>query len=728
MNPKIAYLLNSSIQSIQSNQLNEAEKCLLQVLNVEPKNADALCFLSVVAAYRADYKEALKLINKSIDAFSANAVAHSNKGNILKELGYHTEALMSFDKAISIEPNYAEAYSNKGNALQELGRYQDAVFIYDKAISIEPNYAEAFSNKGNALQELGLFDEAMRCYETSLSIHSGSASTWNNMGVAHRRLKNYQQALECQERALQISPDYADAWGNRGSTAYALFDYVAAVKCFDKAISLKPDYAGAYADKGNVLDRLGQYDEALFCFEKAYSLKPALEYLPGSILYTKLKIALWDDLDRDYERVIKGLENKEKSTRVFPVLSFSNAPEINHQAAQAFVNTHHVPKAALQPLEKKRHSKIRIGYFSADFRDHPVSLLAAELFELHDREKFEIYAFSLRSASEGDKVELRLRKAFDHFLDLESKTDVQVAQIARECEIDIAVDLGGHTELGPTGVFSYRAAPIQVGYLGFAGSTGASYMDYIVADKTIIPESSRIHYTEKVVYLPNTLMVDDSKRVPSSRPITRAEYGLPEDHFIFCCFNNSYKFNKRILESWARVLLKVDKSIFWISENTAFFRENILKEFKKLGVGPERIMFSQRVDSMDDHLARYALADLFLDTNPYNAHTTAVDALKAGLPLLTCLGETFPSRVAGSLLRSVGIPELVTQNMDEYERLAIELATHTEKLRDIRTRLKKNRFTTPLFDTQLYAKNIESAYLEMYKRYLNAEPVDHLFI
>ncbi|QWD98261.1 tetratricopeptide repeat protein [Polynucleobacter sp. MG-5-Ahmo-C2] len=728
MNPQVAYLLNLSIQNIQSNQLNEAENYLLHALKIEPKNADALCFLSVIAAYRADYTAALKLINKSIDAFAPNAVAHSNKGNILKELGYHAEALMSFDRAISLEPNYAEAYSNKGNALQELGRYQDAIAVYDKAISLEPNYAEAYSNKGNALQELGRFDEAMLWYQQSLSINAGSPSTWNNVGVAHRRLKNYQQAFECQERALQISPEYADAWCNRGSTAYALFDYVAAVKYFDKALSLKPDYAGAYADKGNVLERLGQYEEALFCFQKAHALKPSLEYLPGSILYTKLKMALWDGLDKDYENVIRGLDKNEKSTLVFPVLSFSNSPEINHQAAQAFINAQHLPKVILQPLEKKTHQKIRIGYFSADFRDHPVSLLTAELFELHDREKFEIYAFSLRSAIKGDKVELRLRKAFDHFLDLEGKTDVQVAQIARDCEIDIAVDLGGHTELSPIGVFSYRAAPIQVGYLGFAGSTGASYMDYIVADKTIIPESSRMHYTEKVVYLPNTFMVDDSKRVPSSRPITRTEYGLPDDHFIFCCFNNSYKFNKKILESWTRVLLKVDKSIFWISENTALFRENILKEFKKLGVGPERIIFSQRVDSMEDHLARYALADLFLDTNPYNAHTTAVDALKAGLPLVTCLGETFPGRVAGSLLRSVGIPELVTQNMGEYERLAIELATHTEKLRDIRIRLIKNRFTTPLFDTQLYAKNIESAYLEMYKRYLNAEPVDHLFV
>ncbi|MBT8583627.1 tetratricopeptide repeat protein [Polynucleobacter paneuropaeus] len=726
MNPQIAYLLNLSIQNIQSNKLNEAEKSLLQVLKIDPKNADALCFLSVIAAYRVQFKEALKLINKSIDAFSANAVAHSNKGNILKELGRNVEALVCFDKAISLDQNYAEAYSNKGNVLQELGRYQDAISVYDRAISLEPNYAEAYSNKGNALQELGRFDEAMTWYAKSLSINFYSASAWNNMGVAYRKIKNYEKASECQERALEISPAYAEAWANKGCTAQALFKNVEAVNYFEKAISLKPEYAGAHADKGNVLEKLGEYEDALTCLQTAYSLKPHQDYLLGSIIHTKLKMGFWDRLDEDYDRFISGLSSDRRMALPFAALSFSESPAINHKVARLLVDNQPRDEQTLGPLKKYKHQKIRVGYFSADFRDHPVSLLTVELFELHDREKFEIYAFSLRKAADGDKVEPRLRKAFDHFLVLDDKTDIQVAQIAREYEIDIAIDLGGHTELGPTRVFSFRAALIQVGYLGFAGSTGANYMDYIVADKTVIPESSRQYYTEKVLYLPDTFMVDDSRRVPSQEPISRAQYHLPEDKFIFCCFNNGYKFNKRILESWARILLRVQKSIFWISENNIPFRKNILKEFEKLGVSSERIIFSQRVDLMGDHLARYALADLFLDTNPYNAHTTAVDSLKAGLPIVTYLGDTFPGRVSASLLRAIGLPELVTENIREYEELAIDLAMHPEKLRDIRSRLMKNRYTTPLFDAPLFVKNLESAYLAVHKRYLDGQPPEHI--
>jgi hypothetical protein len=332
---------------------------------------------------------------------------------------------------------------------------------------------------------------------------------------------------------------------------------------------------------------------------------------------------------------------------------------------------------------------------------------------LHDRNQFEVYAFALKKAPDGDEMRPRLMKAFDHFLEVENLSDLEVAKLARELEIDIAVDLGGHTQFAPTGIMSYRAAPIQVNYLGYAGTMGAEYMDYIIADRTVIPESSQKYYSEKVVYLPNSFMVDDSKRVASDRVFTRQECGLPENTFVFCCFNNSYKFNKRILESWSRILLKVENSVLWLSENNEHFRNNIKTEFKNFGVDPNRIIFAQRVDSMADHLARYKLADLFLDTHPYNAHTTAIDALKAGVPVITYLGQAFPGRVAASLLNAVGLQQLITRTISEYEITAVNLALNVNELAKIKKLLVKNLAISPIFETSVTTLQLEAIFREI---------------
>jgi len=382
----------------------------------------------------------------------------------------------------------------------------------------------------------------------------------------------------------------------------------------------------------------------------------------------------------------------------------------------------------LNPIVKRPASqKIRIGYFSADFRNHAVSLLTAELYELHDKNKFEIIAFSF-GVDDKSPIRSRLQQAFNQFIDVSNMSDLKIALLARKLEIDIAVDLGGHTQDSRTGIFSYRAAPIQVNYLGYPGTMGTEYMDYIVADKTIIPKTFQDFYREKVVYLPDTYMVDDSKRMASSRVFTRNECGLPENIFVFCCFNNDYKFNPKILNAWSKILLEVEKSVLWISENNQGFKVNLTTEFERRGVESSRIIFAQRVELMADHLARYALADIFLDTHPYNAHTTAVDSLKSGIPVLTLVGRSFASRVAASLLDAIGLPELITNTQEEYEALAIELATNPQKLVEIKLKLVNNRMTTPLFDTPLFTKNLEAAYIKMMDRYhKNLEP-DHITI
>jgi predicted O-linked N-acetylglucosamine transferase (SPINDLY family) len=325
-------------------------------------------------------------------------------------------------------------------------------------------------------------------------------------------------------------------------------------------------------------------------------------------------------------------------------------------------------------------------------------------------------------------MRLRLKQAFNQFIDVSNMPEMEIAKLSRELKIDIAVDLGGHTLDSRTAIFSYRAAPIQVNWLGYPGTLGADYFDYIVADKTLIPESHQTFYSEKVAYLPYTYMVDDSKRVASSRVFTREECGLPENTFIFCCFNNSYKFNPQILDSWSRILKQVENSILWIPENSSIFKANIIIEFKNRGVDSRRVIFTQRLESMADHLARFTLADLFLDTHPYNAHTTAVDSLKAGVPVLTLIGQSFASRVAASLLNAIGLPELIASTQEEYEALAIELALNSKKLADIKLKLAKNRLSTPLFNTPLFTKNLEAAYVRMYERYQNGLEPSHFSV
>jgi predicted O-linked N-acetylglucosamine transferase (SPINDLY family) len=350
----------------------------------------------------------------------------------------------------------------------------------------------------------------------------------------------------------------------------------------------------------------------------------------------------------------------------------------------------------------------------------------AELFELHDRSQFEIVGFSFGPTA-NDEIRQRLEKSFDQFIEVGSKSDVEVAKLSRDFNIDIAVDLKGFTKDGRTGIFAHRAAPIQVNYLGYPGTLGTDYIDYIIADKTLIPPQSQQFYSEKVVYLPNSYQVNDRKRIISERQFTRQELGLPENSFVFCCFNNNYKILPATFDGWMRILKSVDGSVLWLFKDNPWAVENLKKEAQKRGIDGQRLVFAEHMP-LSEHLARHRQADLFLDTLPYNAHTTTSDALWAGLPVLTQMGGSFASRVAASLLNAIGLPELITSAQEEYEALAIELAMNPKKLSDIKYKLEINRFTAPLFDTPLFTKNIEAAYIKMMERYYADLEPDHIAI
>jgi len=394
-------------------------------------------------------------------------------------------------------------------------------------------------------------------------------------------------------------------------------------------------------------------------------------------------------------------------------------PQLHLDVAKNWVQDNLTGRPPQLKIHNKKHQKIRIGYFSADFKNHPVSLLTAELFELHDRGNFEIVAFSLQETAPDDFMRPRLIRAFDKFLDVSKQSEIEIAQLARDLEIDIAIDLGGYTLGAKPSIFYYRAAPIQINYLGYAGSMGVDFIDYIIADEIVIPPNDQQYYSEKVAYLPHSFIPDDSQRLPSDRVFTRAELGLPEEGFVFCCFNNSYKFNAAMIDSWSRILLEVPQGVLWISKNNTSFQANLLKEFGKRDITSERIIFAERMDLMADHLARYRLADLFLDTIPYNAHTTALDALKTGVPLLTRIGQSFPARVAASLLNTLQMSDLITYTEEEYEEQAISLANNSNQYQQVKDRLAQNLMTFPLFDSQLFINNLEELYLNIYQTHLD---------
>jgi predicted O-linked N-acetylglucosamine transferase (SPINDLY family) len=500
-----------------------------------------------------------------------------------------------------------------------------------------------------------------------------------------------------------------------------------ALTSYDRAIELKRDYADAFNNRGIVLQELKRLDEALTSYDKAIELKHDYEYLLGTMLHTKMFLCDWQDFEVAVQSLLLKIDEGKKCSPSFPVLALSDSLAIQQKTSEIWIKDKHPISPSISSIPKYlRRNKIRIGYYSADLHNHATAYLMAELFERHNKTKFELIAFSF-GPDKKDEMRQRLSKAFDQFIDVRLRSDKDIALMSRDMQIDVAVDLKGFTQDQRTGIFSYRAAPIQVNYIGYPGTMAAEYIDYIIADSTLIPIESREYYSEKVIYLPNSYQVNDRNRVVAGNEFTKEELGLPKDGFVFCCFNNNFKITPHTFDGWMRILKAVEGSVLWLLEDNPTAGINLRKEAQTRGIDPNRLVFANRM-KLPEHLARHRAADLFIDTLPCNAHTTASDAIWAGLPVLTCMGESFASRVAASLLNAIELPELITTTQEEYEATAIELATHPVKLKAIKYKLEKNRLTTALFDTPRFTEHIEAAFTQMYERYQADLPADHIYI
>jgi predicted O-linked N-acetylglucosamine transferase (SPINDLY family) len=723
---QIGAKLQQGVAWHQGGHLLQARGAYQEILKMAPGHFDALHLLGVTAYQMQNALEAVNLIGRAIEINPGNAGARFNMGAALQELGQLDPALASYDAAISLDANLAEAYSNRGIILKDLNRLEAALDSCSRAIAIRPGFAEAHFNRGVVLHRLGRWPMALDSYERAIALRPHYAEALLMRGNLLSDLNRWDAALASYEQAIAARHSYASAYFNRANVYRELRRLDAALGSYEQAIAIEPNNAENHCGRGETLREMGRFSASIESLDRAALIDPGLIGVHGMRMHTRMRIMEWGDFDGRMADVGARIESGEAASNPFYALSMWDAPSMQRRAAENWVRAKAASELGVSAFAKYAgRDKIRIGYFSADFCNHPVATLAARLFETHDRSRFQVTAFSI-GPDTRDAMRIRCEKAFDSFVDVRGKSDQDIVQLARGQEIDIAVDLGGFTGDGRLArLFALRPAPLQVSYLGFTGTTGADHMDYLVADDMTIPEQQRPFYKERIIFLPDSYLVNDTTRAIAETPFEREDLGLPSSAFVYCCFNNWYKINPETFGSWMRILKRVDGSVLWLADYGGEGADNLRREAVKSGIDPERVIFAKRMPSSADHLARHRMADLFIDTLPFNAHSTAADALWAGLPMVTLVGESFAGRVAASLLRAIRLPELITRTRGEYEELAVSLAGDPRRLADIRTKLAANRLTAPLFDVGLYRKHIESSFdiiMDRYRR--NLEPAD----
>jgi len=625
-------------------------------------------------------------------------------------------------------PGDLAAKLEEARSLHDQRLLTQAQSIYEEIVKVLPQHFHSLhvlgiiaGQKNNPKKAVELIGRAIE----SDPNNKAAGAAHMNMGLAFMELGKLDAALASYDRAIAINSEYADAHYSRAVVLQALRRTDAALAGYDRVIAIKPDHADAYVNRGNLLRELQQFEAAIDSYDKAIALNPRIKFVHGIRHHTSMQICGWDGLDMALAQLRESISGNQASSSPFFVLGFSDSAQLQRNAAEIRVREKCPPNHELGQIKKRpKQDKIRIGYFSADFHNHVTMYVLAELFERHDRSKIDLTVFSFGPDS-NDAMRKRLRSACEDFVDVRTMSDADVARLARKRKIDIAIDLKGFTQGNRAGIFALRAAPLQVNFLGYPGSMGANYIDYLIGDATVIPEASLPFYSEKIAYLPNSYYPYDTTRKASDKVFSREELGLPRSAFVFCCFNNSYKITPGAFDCWMRILRQVDGGVLWLLEDNPKASSNLRQEAAKRGVNPERLVFAKRM-ALPEHFARHRSADLFIDTLPYNAHTTAIDALWAGLPVLTLPGEAFASRVAASLLKAIRLPELITATQDEYENTAVALAVDAQRLAGIKRRLADNRLTAPLFDAKLFARHLEQTYQQMYERYQRGLPPDHI--
>ena len=676
-----APILQQMMQEFQGQRLESAERLARSILRINSKDLVALQVQGLCMAMQGRVAESVDPFTKAAALDSKNPELLNNLAKAQHGANLFADAISTYERLNRLVPNNAQLLTDMGTSYAKKKDFDRAFALYDRAIELQPDYFLVWSNRGNLLAELSFNAEALISYQKS----------------------------------LDLNPNYPEAWTNCGNALFSLGRFAEAATAHEKALSLNPNYAEAWSNHGNALLELKMGEEAYESYQKAYSLKPEHPYLMGQLLSAKLTSCIWDDQEPTVMHMLKLVANNMPVTIPFALLQTPADLDLQQRCAKIFVSDRYPKHSSFeefvyQPADNSK--KIKVGYFSSDFKNHPVGILMNNLISHHDRSRFEVIGFFLNSKS-GDEVEKALLEKFDASYDLFGLNDVDARNLILQQHIDIAVDLNGHTSGARTGLFARKVAPYQLNYLGYAGTSGSDFYDGLIADEIAISSDQESYFTEKILRLPHSFFPLDTSIHPDTFGTlpTRASQGLPESGFVFSCFNNPYKINPEIFHIWMRLLKSVPDSVLWLSKTSDKVVNNLRNKAMDCEVDPNRLVFATRVQARADHLSRLRLAQLFLDTPHYNAHATAADALWAGVPVLTVLGNTFAGRVAASQLNAAGLPELIVQSIDQYFEKALELATKPEYLTEIRNTLENSRFTAPLFNSKQYVQDLEQIFL-----------------
>jgi protein O-GlcNAc transferase len=766
--PDLESLFVRGVGLHQQGRLHEAEAVYRRVRALQPKHPFALNGLGMIALQSNRAPAAVELFTAALQLISTEPGLHANLARGYAQLGRPADALACLDRAIALDPKFIGALIERGNMLLELARPAEALMAFVRVLELDPAETAAFNGAGNALLDDGRAAEAAGFFARALDLRPNEPVFLLNRALANSRMNRpldalhdcrrarelghvtaqlhflegnalldlgrARQAIQAFDSALGLDPTLAAACNNRGTALLALGAHESALASFEGCLALLDgagaggrgaDGAGSAAplmlqarlNRCSALKELGRRSEAFEGLEELAKLAPDLDYVRGLRLHEQLARCEWRDYRASIGAILEAIEHGRAADGPFTFLAVSDSPAAQLRCAQLY--TAEWPSSPPPPRRRANadHEKLRIAYLSSDFREHATAYLMAGIFETHDRARFEVHGISTGPDDQG-AMRRRTAASFDRFIDAARMQDAEIREWIDERSIDVLVDLNGHTSGTRRGLLARRAAPLQVNYLGYPGTTGARYMDYLIADEVVIPSESRRYYSEQIVYLPGCFQANDDRRVAASG-MTREQALLPASGFVFCSFNNSYKFNPVMFDIWCRLLRAVPGSVFWTALDSEAARANLRREARARGVEEDRLVFAGKLPYAQ-HLARLRLADLFLDALPFNAGATASDALWAGLPVLTCLGQAFAARMAGSLLRTLGLRDLVTENLSDYERLALQLGSNAAYLAELRSRLEKNRGR--LFDTTRHCRNLESAYAEMSARCRRGEP------
>lgn len=705
-------LLSFALRLYEEKKFQDSKSIFQQILIKEPNNFNALNLLGLVEFELKNFKIAKRLIEKAIKLKPDSENFLLNLGVINKSMGFFESAILNYKKAININNKFYKAYFNLGNIYFELKKFDLALQNFNTIIEDNKGDFVALNNRGNVYKEIKKFSKAIDDYKKSISINPFFAITYYNLGNVYFDLRKYNEAILLYDKSINLDPNFSLSYNNKANLLLKLGHFKEALENFENSLNLNPNYVESLIGKSHALKKLKFYQESIVCIEKAFLLEPNYKFLFGEMVFLFLKYSIWDKFlkyQKYFENKITTFPNMSKP---FATLPFVYDADQNFKISKNYVDNEFDSATQNNNFCNKisLNKKIVLGYFSYDLRDHAVSYLMKGVFLNHNRNDFKIIAFSFKKSSTQFSIELS--KIFDLFIDVSELSDDEIIEIARQNKIDIAIDLTNHTEGGRLDIFLKKLAPIQVNYLGYPGTAGSDCYDYIIADKIVIPDTHHNFYSEKIVFLPDVYQANDDQKIISNKVFIKKDFKLPENKFIFCNFSNSYKINPKVANSWIEILKNVSESILWLLEDNPISSSNLIKYFKENGIGTERLIFSTRIP-LPEHLKRHSLADLFLDTFPYNGHTTTSDSLWAGLPVLTYLGNSFQGRVSASLLHAINTEELIAKNIDEYILKAIELGKNSDKINSLKLKIKNNILNSNLFKTKKFTMNLENCFKQM---------------